>query len=152
MNHLDSIVVLSRELSEKKIYPAINHLKSSSVLVNPLYVKKEHYESVEQTRNIFERYDSLKNIIAILGIEELSPEDRIIVDRSNKLLKYFSQPFFSSEAYTGIKGEYVPLEKTIEGVQKILSGELDEIPEDNFYMIGTIDKAIEQWEKSKHSN
>ncbi|KKP69928.1 F0F1 ATP synthase subunit beta [candidate division CPR3 bacterium GWF2_35_18] len=152
LNHLDSIVVLSRELSEKKIYPAINHLKSSSVLVNPLYVKKEHYESVEQTRNIFERYDSLKNIIAILGIEELSPEDRIIVDRSNKLLKYFSQPFFSSEAYTGIKGEYVPLEKTIEGVQKILSGELDEIPEDNFYMIGTIDKAIEQWEKSKHSN
>ncbi|MCC2631697.1 MAG: synthase beta subunit [Patescibacteria group bacterium] len=149
MNHLDSSVVLSRELVEKKIYPAIDPLRSSSVMISPLYISKDHYVAVEMARKVLGRYEKLKNIIAILGVDELSEIDRITVERANKLTKFFAQPFFSSEIFTGQPGVYVPLEETVKGVIHILSGLVDEIPEDVFYMSGTIDDVRKKWAESK---
>ncbi|OQB05187.1 MAG: ATP synthase subunit beta [bacterium ADurb.Bin212] len=149
LNHLDSSVVLSRELSEKKIYPAIDPLKSTSVILNPVYIDQEHFDCVQSARKVLERYNELKNIIAILGIEELSPQDRVTVERAKKIQKFFSQPFFTSEAYTGIKGVFVPLNDTVTGVRSIINGELDDVPEDYFYMIGSINEAKERWQKEK---
>jgi len=141
LSHLDSSVVLSREMTQKKIYPAVNHLKSTSVILNPLYINEDHYHAIEIARKMLERFNSLQNIIAILGIEELSAEDRLTVERARKLINFFSQPFFTSEEYTGKKGKYVTLAQTIEGVQKITSGEFDKIAEDAFYMIGDISEV-----------
>ena len=151
LSNLDSSVVLSRELSKKKIYPAIDPLKSTSIILSRLYVSKAHFEGVKRTRQTLERYDELKNIIAILGIEELAPEDAQIVQRAEKIVKFFSQPFFTSQSYTGKEGAYVKLEDTIKGVNAILDGEVDKIPEEYFYMKGTIDEIKAEWESKNHS-
>jgi F-type H+-transporting ATPase subunit beta len=150
LSNIDASVVLSRDLAKKKIYPAIDPLGSNSVLINHLYISSEHFEEVKRSRQILERYDELKNIIAILGIEELSPADRLVVERAEKLVKFFSQPFFTSESYTGKPGVYVSLEDTIKGTTEILSGAVDEIPENYFYMKGTINEIKQEWLEKKH--
>jgi len=149
LSNLDASIVLSRDLAKKKIYPAIDPLRSTSVIMSPMYVKKEHFEGVKKSRQILERYEELKNIIAILGIEELTPEDRTSVERAEKLIKFFSQPFFTSESYTGIKGAYVTLDETIDGVNQIISGAVDEIPDDLFYLKGNIEGIKEEWQAKK---
>lgn len=136
--HLDSIVVLSREIANLGIYPAIDPLQSDSKILDPKIVGTEHYFVAKEVKRILKRYQDLKDIISIFGIEELSEEDRILVERARKIQKFLSQPFHVAEVFTGRKGEYVPLKETIECFKKIISGELDEIPEDKFYMIGKI--------------
>jgi len=149
--HLDSIVVLSRDMAEKKIYPAIDQLKSTSVILNPDYVGEKHYRNLEVARQVLERNNELQNIIAILGIDELSPLDRTIVERARKLIKFFSQPFYTSESYTGKKGIYVSLADTINGVEKIVNGDMDKIPDDLFYMVGKIEEVEQKWQASQNS-
>ena len=146
MSHLDSSVVLSRELAENKIYPAIDPLKSTSIALSTLYTTQEHIDNVESARKVLEKYEELKNIIAILGVEELSPEDRVSVNRAKKLINFFSQPFSTAEAYSGRKGVFVPLKKTIEGVERILRGEFDKVPDEIFYMVGDIDEVNTKWQ------
>jgi F-type H+-transporting ATPase subunit beta len=145
MGNLDASVILSRELAEKRIYPAIDPLRSTSILLDPGYIGRDHYQTVQAARKTLERYDELKSIIAILGIDELSEDDRKIVEKANKLTKFFTQPFFTSEDFSGIKGQYVPLQDTIAGVKKILSGGLDKVPDNFFYMIGKVEEAEQKW-------
>lgn len=149
MHHLDSAVVLSRELADKKIYPSIDPLRSSSTLLNPLYIDKDHFVAVEMVQKVLERREKLRHIIDILGVEELSPEDRLMVERAEKIIKFFSQPFFSAQMFTGQEGVYVPLKDTIKGVVHILGGLVDDIPEEYFYRSGTIDDIKEKWQKEK---
>lgn len=151
MGNLDASVILSRELAEKRIYPAIDPLRSTSILVNARYIGNEHFETVRMARKTLERYDELKSIIAILGIDELSEEDRHIVEKANKIVKFFTQPFYTSQDYNGIKGAYVPLRDTVNGVKKILSGELNEIPDEYFYMVGKIEEVEAKWQAKKTS-
>ena len=152
MGNLEASVILSRELAERRIYPAIDPLRSTSVLINPEYIGKDHFNAVRDARKTLERYDELKTIIAILGIDELSENDKKIVGKANKLIKFFTQPFYSSQDYTGQAGVYVPLSDTVRGVTKILSGELDKLPDDYFYMIGKIDEAEEKWRTSNSTS
>lgn len=147
LSKLDASVILSRDLAKMRIYPAIDILRSSSVLLNKTSVDKVHFDAVREARKLLQRSDELKSIIAVLGKDELSPEDRLAVDRSAKLVKFFTQPFFTSENYTGYKGVYVPLSSTIEGVQKILSGELDKVPDELFYLKGDIKSVEDAWRK-----
>lgn len=146
MGNLDASVILSRELAGKRIYPAIDPLRSTSILVSANHITKEHFEAVQAARKTLERYDELKSIIAILGIDELSEEDRRTVEKANKLTKFFTQPFYTSEDYSGIPGAYVPLADTVKGVQKILSGDFDKVPEDYFYMVGKIEDVEQKWQ------
>ncbi len=143
INHLDSSVVLSRKMAGQRIYPAIDPLKSSSVVVDPKYIDMDHYVVVQSAYRVLERYEELKNIIAILGEEELSDADKVAVSRARKMTKFMSQPFFTSEAFTGKKGVYVELKDTIYGVEKILSGDLDKLSDEEFLMIGDV-KALEK--------
>jgi len=142
--HLDAKVVLSRAISELGIYPAVDPLASSSRILDPKIVGEEHFETALKVQKILERYKELKDIISILGIDELSDEDKLLVARARKIQKFFSQPFFVAEAYTGIKGKYVKLQDTIKGFNMILDGKLDDLPESAFFMVGTIEEAIEQ--------
>lgn len=151
MNHLDSSVVLSRKIAKERIYPAIDPLLSNSVIISPEFIEMQHYVIVKSAYKVLEKYDSLQNIIAILGVEELSEQDRLLVSRAKKMIKFMSQPFHTSEAFTGMKGVFVDLKDTVSGVEKILSGELDEISEESFYMAGNIDEVKAKWEKSKKS-
>jgi F-type H+-transporting ATPase subunit beta len=137
--HLDSTVVLARSLAELGIYPAIDPLDSSSTILDPLIVGEEHYRTAREVQRVLQRYKDLQDIIAILGLEELSDEDKLTVARARKIQKFLSQPFFVAETFTGTAGQYVPLKETIKGFNKILSGELDAVPEQNFYMKGAID-------------
>jgi F-type H+/Na+-transporting ATPase subunit beta len=152
MGHLDSVVMLSRDLADKKIYPAVDALKSHSVIVNTNYISKRHFKAVEEAKAVLERYDELSKIIAILGVDELSPEDQTAVRRAQKIIKYFSQPFYISQSYTGIPGVFTPLEETIDGVEQILKGELDDIPQDKFYMAKDIDEIKERAKKNISTN
>lgn len=152
LSKLDSSVILSRDLVRKRIYPAIDPLRSTSILIDRILIGDEHFEAIRETRKILQRNEELQSIISVLGKDELSPADRDIVDRAGKIQKFFAQPFFSSENYTGIKGVYVPLKETVKGVRKIISGECDEIPEDMFYMKGTIDTIEEEWQKKKEAS
>jgi len=140
--HLDSTVVLSRSLSELGIYPAVDPLDSSSIILDPKVVGKEHYEVARGVQKILQRYKDLQDIIAILGMEELSLEDKIIVARARKIQKYLSQPFFVAEAFTGRSGKYVKLADTIRGFKEILDGLHDSKSEDDFYMIGSIEELV----------
>lgn len=151
MGNLDASVILSRDLAEKRIYPAIDPLRSTSILLSTAHISNDHYVAVQQARKTLERYDELKSLIAILGIDELSDEDRKIVNKANKLTKFFTQPFYTSEDYSGVKGVYVPLADTVRGVQKILSGELDKVPEDMFYMVGKIEDVEGKWQAKNSS-
>ncbi len=139
--HLDSTVVLSRGLSELGIYPAVDPLDSSSTILDPNIVGKEHYDVARGVQKVLQRYKDLQDIIAILGMEELSDEDRVTVARARKIQKYLSQPFFVAEQFTGISGKYVKLSDTIRGFKMILNGDLDEIGEQEFYMKGVIEEV-----------
>ena len=142
--HLDSTVVLSRDIAAKGIYPAVDPLDSTSRQLDPLLVGAEHYETARGVQTVLQRYKELKDIIAILGMDELSEEDKQIVDRARKIERFLSQPFHVAEVFTGAPGKYVSLKDTIAGFSAILSGEYDHLPEQAFYMVGTIDEAVEK--------
>jgi len=140
--HLDATTVLSRNLAAKGIYPAVDPLDSTSTMLQPGIVSDEHYEVAENVKQTLQRYKELQDIIAILGIDELSEEDRLVVARARKVERFLSQPFFVAEIFTGSPGKYVSLEQTIKGFTMILSGELDALAEQGFYLVGNIDEAI----------
>lgn len=142
--HLDATVVLSRQIAELGIYPAIDPLESTSRQLDPLIIGQEHYEVARKVQGTLQRYKELKDIIAILGMDELSEEDKLTVGRARKIQRFLSQPFFVAEVFTGSSGKYVPLKETIRGFKGIVSGEYDHLPEQAFYMVGTIDEAVEK--------
>ncbi|MBI4457999.1 F0F1 ATP synthase subunit beta, partial [Candidatus Uhrbacteria bacterium] len=139
--HLDSTVVLSRPLSELGIYPAVDPLDSTSAILEPAVVGQEHYDVARGVQRILQRYKDLQDIIAILGMEELSPEDRLLVSRARKVQKFLSQPFFVAETFTGVTGKYVGRQDTVRGFKEILEGKHDDKPEQAFYMKGGIDEV-----------
>jgi len=145
--HLDATTVLDRGISEKGIYPAVDPLASTSRILDPKIVGEEHYGVARAVQKILQRYKDLQDIIAILGMDELSEEDKVIVARARKIEQYLSQPFFVAEAFTGRPGKYVKLEDSIRGFKMLVSGELDELPEQAFYMCGPIEEAIANAEK-----
>ncbi|MES1022753.1 F0F1 ATP synthase subunit beta [Gloeocapsa sp. BRSZ] len=147
--HLDATTVLSRGLAAKGIYPAVDPLGSTSTMLQPSVVGDEHYNTARAVQATLQRYKELQDIIAILGLDELSEDDRLTVARARKIERFLSQPFFVAEVFTGSPGKYVKLEETIKGFQRILSGELDDLPEQAFYMVGNIDEAIAKAEKMK---
>jgi F-type H+-transporting ATPase subunit beta len=147
--HLDATTVLSRNLAAKGIYPAVDPLDSTSTMLQPGIVTAEHYLIAETVKETLQRYKELQDIIAILGIDELSEEDRLTVARARKVERFLSQPFFVAEIFTGSPGEYVSLEATIKGFSMILNGELDDLPEQAFYLVGNIDQAIAKAETLK---
>jgi F-type H+-transporting ATPase subunit beta len=145
--HLDSTVVLSRDIAALGIYPAVDPLDSTSRQLDPQVVGQEHYEVARAVQMTLQRYKELRDIIAILGMDELSPEDKLAVARARKIQRFLSQPFHVAEVFTGSPGKYVPLKETIRGFKMIVSGELDHLPEQAFYMVGSIDEAIEKAKK-----
>ena len=142
--HLDSTVVLSRDIASKGIYPAVDPLDSTSRQLDPLIIGQEHYEVARGVQSVLQRYKELKDIIAILGMDELSEEDKLAVSRARKIERFLSQPFHVAEIFTGAPGKYVSLKDTIAGFQGILGGEYDNLPEQAFYMVGSIDEAVEK--------
>jgi F-type H+-transporting ATPase subunit beta len=147
--HLDGTTVLSRGLASKGIYPAVDPLDSTSTMLQPNIVGKEHYNTARAVQSTLQRYKELQDIIAILGLDELSEEDRRTVDRARKIERFLSQPFFVAEVFTGASGKYVTLEDTIKGFNLILAGELDDLPEQAFYMVGNIEEVKAKAEKLK---
>ncbi|CDB12921.1 aTP synthase subunit beta 1 [Eubacterium sp. CAG:192] len=146
---MDATTVLSRKIVEQGIYPAVDPLESSSRILEEDIVGKEHYEVARKVQEILQKYKELQDIIAILGMEELSEEDKTLVYRARKIQKFLSQPFHVAENFTGVKGEYVPLSETIKGFKAIISGEMDEYPENAFFNVGTIDDVIKKASKMK---
>jgi F-type H+-transporting ATPase subunit beta len=142
--HLDSTVVLSRDIASKGIYPAIDPLDSTSRQLDPLIIGQEHYDTARGVQGVLQRYKELKDIIAILGMDELSDEDKLSVNRARKIERFLSQPFYVAEIFTGAPGKYVSLKETIAGFQGILNGDYDDMPEQAFYMVGGIDEAVEK--------
>jgi F-type H+-transporting ATPase subunit beta len=151
-SHLDAKIVLSRQIAELGIYPAVDPLDSTSRIMDPKILGEEHYETALGVQRVLQRYKDLRDIISILGIDELSDEDKLIVARARKVQRFFSQPFFVAEAFTGMKGKYVKLEDTIKGVNMIIKGELDNLTEQAFYMVGTIEEAIEKSKQMENGN
>ncbi|MGL5513094.1 MAG: F0F1 ATP synthase subunit beta, partial [Sporomusa sp.] len=147
--HLDATTVLSRQISELGIYPAVDPLDSTSRIMDPNVLGEEHYQVARGVQEVLQRYKELQDIIAILGMEELSDEDKQTVARARKIQRFLSQPFFVAEVFTGTPGKYVSLKETIRGFKEILSGKHDELPETAFYMVGTIDEAVEKAQKMK---
>ncbi len=145
--HLDATTVLSRQIAELGIYPAVDPLDSTSRILDPRIVGEEHYIVAKTVQEVLQKYKDLQDIIAILGMDELSEEDKITVARARKIQKFLSQPFFVAEQFTGTPGKYVPLEDTIRGFKGIIEGEYDEIPEQAFYMVGNIDEVLENAKK-----
>jgi len=145
--HLDATTVLSRQIAELGIYPAVDPLDSTSRILDPRIVGEEHYYVARTVQQILQRYKELQDIIAILGMDELSEEDKLIVYRARKIQRFLSQPFFVAEAFTGRPGRYVKLKDTIRGFKEIIEGKMDHIPEQYFYMVGTIDEVYENYEK-----
>jgi len=143
-SHLDATTVLSRNLAAKGIYPAVDPLDSTSTMLQVAIVGQEHYGTAQNVKETLQRYKELQDIIAILGLDELSEEDRLVVARARKVERFLSQPFFVAEIFTGSPGKYVSLAETIKGFNMILAGELDELPEQSFYLVGNIDEAIEK--------
>jgi F-type H+-transporting ATPase subunit beta len=143
-SHLDATIVLSRQIAELGIYPAVDPLDSTSRQLDPLVVGQEHYDVARSVQKVLQRYKELKDIIAILGMDELSEEDKLIVSRARKIQRFLSQPFFVAEVFTGNPGKYVPLKETIRGFKGIVHGDYDHLPEQAFYMVGSIDEAIEK--------
>jgi F-type H+-transporting ATPase subunit beta len=142
--HLDATLVLSRQIAELGIYPAVDPLDSSSRQLDPLVVGQEHYDVARGVQGTLQRYKELRDIIAILGMDELSDEDKLAVARARKIQRFLSQPFFVAETFTGAPGKYVSLKETIRGFKGIVDGEYDHLPEQAFYMVGTIDEVIEK--------
>ena len=150
--HLDAQTVLSRQISEKGIYPAVDPIDSSSRLLSPEFVGDEHYDVATEVKRILQRYKDLQDIIAILGMDELAEEDKLLVQRARKIERFLSQPFFVAEQFTGMPGKYVKLEDTIRSFRAVLNGEYDHLPEQAFYMVGAIEEAVEKAEKLKSGN
>jgi F-type H+-transporting ATPase subunit beta len=145
--HLDATIALERAIVEKGIYPAVDPLGSTSRILDPNVVGEEHYRTAREVQRILQRYKDLQDIIAILGIDELSEDDKLLVGRARKIERFFSQPFFVAERFTGIDGRYVPLKDTVQGFREILDGECDDLPEQAFMMAGTIDDVREKADK-----
>ncbi len=145
--HLDAVTALSRQIVELGIYPAVDPLASNSTILTPDIVGAEHYDTAQSVKRILQRYKDLQDIIAILGLDELSEEDKLTVSRARKIQRFFSQPFFVGEQFTGLKGEYVKVEDTIKGFREIIEGKCDDMPEQAFYMVGTIEQAREKAKK-----
>ncbi|MFN7184183.1 MAG: F0F1 ATP synthase subunit beta [Thermomonas haemolytica] len=145
--HLDATVVLSRSIASLGIYPAVDPLDSTSRQMDPLVIGNEHYETAQRVQQTLQKYKELKDIIAILGMDELSEEDKLAVARARKIERFFSQPFHVAEVFTGSPGKYVPLKETIRGFKGIVDGDYDHLPEQAFYMVGTIDEAVEKAKK-----
>lgn len=142
--HLDATTVLSRQIAELGIYPAVDPLDSTSRILDPSVVGEEHYKVARGVQEVLQRYKDLQDIIAILGIDELSDEDKLIVSRARKIQRFLSQPFYVAEQFTGMEGKYVPIKETVRGFKEILEGKHDDIPERAFFMVGTIDEVIEK--------
>ncbi|OUS12225.1 F0F1 ATP synthase subunit beta, partial [Gammaproteobacteria bacterium 53_120_T64] len=142
--HLDATLVLSRQIAELGIYPAVDPLDSTSRLLDPLVIGQEHYDVARGVQSVLQRYKELRDIIAILGMDELSEEDKQIVARARKIQRFLSQPFFVAEIFTGSSGKYVPMKDTISSFKGILDGEYDDLPEQAFYMVGSIEEVVEQ--------
>jgi F-type H+-transporting ATPase subunit beta len=147
-SHLDATTVLSRQISELGIYPAVDPLDSTSRILDPLIVGEEHYAVAQRVKEILQTYKDLQDIINILGMDELSDDDKVTVARARKIQKFLSQPFFVAEQFTGIPGKYVKLQDTIRGFKGIIEGEYDAITENHFYMVGTIDEVVERHNKA----
>ncbi|HOP30218.1 MAG TPA: F0F1 ATP synthase subunit beta, partial [Spirochaetota bacterium] len=145
--HLDAQTVLSRQIAEKGIYPAVDPLESSSRLLAPELVGAEHYGVAMDVKRILQRYKDLQDIIAILGMDELAEDDKLLVQRARKIERFLSQPFFVAEQFTGMAGKYVKLEDTVKSFKAVIAGEYDELPEQAFYMVGTIEEAVEKAKK-----
>ena len=145
--HLDATIVLSRQIAELGIYPAVDPLDSTSRQLDPLIIGEEHYQVARSVQAVLQRYKELRDIIAILGMDELSPEDQLSVSRARKIQRFLSQPFFVAEVFTGSPGKYVSLKETIRGFKEIVDGKHDDLPEAAFYMVGTIDEAREKAKK-----
>jgi F-type H+-transporting ATPase subunit beta len=146
-SHLDATTVLNRAISEKGIYPAVDPLDSTSRILDPQVVGDDHYRVAREVQRVLQTYKSLQDIIAILGMDELSEEDKLTVARARKIEKFLSQPFFVAEVFTGSPGKYVDLEDTIKSFDGLVKGEYDHMPESAFYMVGVIDEAIEKAKK-----
>ncbi|MEI8032898.1 MAG: F0F1 ATP synthase subunit beta [Chlorobiaceae bacterium] len=142
--HLDATTVLSRQIAELGIYPAVDPLDSTSRILDPNIVGDDHYDTAQAVKQLLQRYKDLQDIIAILGMDELSDEDKLVVSRARKVQRFLSQPFFVAEAFTGLAGKYVKLDETIKGFKEIIAGKHDSLPENAFYLVGTIEEAIEK--------
>jgi F-type H+-transporting ATPase subunit beta len=145
--HLDATTNLSRAIVELGIYPAVDPLASSSRILDPRIIGDEHYQVARNVKQVLQRYKDLQDIIAILGIDELSEEDKLTVSRARKIQKFLSQPFFVAEQFTGLPGKYVPIADTVRGFKEIVDGKHDGVPEQAFYMVGTIEEALQKAEK-----
>lgn len=145
--HLDARVVLDRSIAALGIYPAVDPLESSSRILDPLIVGEKHYRVARGVQNILQRYKELQDIIAILGMDELSEEDKKIVNRARRVRNFLSQPFHVAEVFSGIPGKYVSLEDTVDSFDRILKGEFDDLPEQAFMMVGTVEEAVEKAKK-----
>ncbi|MBI5499370.1 MAG: F0F1 ATP synthase subunit beta, partial [Deltaproteobacteria bacterium] len=146
-SHLDATTVLSRRISEMGIYPAVDPLDSTSTLLDPRVIGQEHYDVARRTQVVLQRYKDLQDIIAILGMDELSEDDKLTVSRARKIQRFLSQPFHVAEQFTGLAGKFVPVSDTISSFKRILDGELDDIPEQAFHMVGAISEALEKAKK-----
>jgi F-type H+-transporting ATPase subunit beta len=147
MAHLDAVVKLDRAIFERAIYPAIDPLASTSRILDPNVVGEEHYRTAREVQQVLQRYKELQDIIAILGMDELSDEDKLTVYRGRKLERFLSQPFFVAEVFTGEKGRYVPVRETVRGFREILDGKHDDLPEQAFYLVGTIEEVVARAEQ-----
>ena len=141
--HLDAVISLDRAIAAQALFPAVDPLSSNSRILDPAVVGEEHYQVARGIQRVLQRYRDLQDIIAILGMEELSEEDRQTVARARKIQRFLSQPMFVAEAFTGRGGRYVPVQETVRGFKEILDGKHDDLPEQAFYMVGTIDEAVE---------
>jgi F-type H+-transporting ATPase subunit beta len=142
--HLDATTVLSRQIASLGIYPAVDPLESNSRILSPEIVGQEHYDTARAVQNILQRYTELQDIIAIMGMDELSDEDKLTVSRARKIQRFLSQPFSVAEQFTGMQGKYVPIKETIRGFKEIIEGKHDNLPESAFLFVGTIDEAVEK--------
>ena len=148
-SHLDASTVLSRQIASLGLYPAVDPLDSNSRVLDPNIIGEEHYNVARKVLEILQKYKELQDIIAILGMDELSEEDKETVNRARKIQKFFSQPFFVAEKFSGFEGKYVKLEDTIKGFKEIIEGKHDDVPEQAFYMVGTIEDALKKAEEMK---
>jgi F-type H+-transporting ATPase subunit beta len=146
-SHLDATTNLSRQIAELGIYPAVDPLASTSRILDPRIIGDEHYSVARSVKEILQRYKDLQDIIAILGIDELSEDDKVTVARARKIQRFFSQPFHVAEQFTGRKGVYVTLDETVKGFKRVVQGELDHVPEQAFYMAGSIDEVLKNAER-----